>query len=96
MKRAIKEVFWLGLGAARITRKQTERVIKKFVQASAISKKDANELITTVLKEGKKMQETLKREGKKEVRSIRRKIVSTGRRVERDLSKGIKRMSGRK
>ena len=50
MKEIIKKSFFLGLGAASITKNQAEKIVKDLVKRNAVSVKDGREMLKKVKK----------------------------------------------
>jgi polyhydroxyalkanoate synthesis regulator phasin len=89
MKDNIKEIFLIGLGAARVTRKKVEKGVKAFAKKKLINNKESSELINSMMSEVKKVQQELLREGKKEIKEFGKKAKSTGSAIKKKISKGI-------
>ncbi|MCK5281961.1 MAG: hypothetical protein KAK00_01000 [Nanoarchaeota archaeon] len=93
MKNAIKDMFLMGLGAARLTKKMAEDRVKVFVKKGLINKGQAKEIINKIMSEANKAKDKLKKEGEKEVGRVKRKIITKGKIAGKKLSKGINSLS---
>ena len=51
MKEIIKKSFLLGLGAATLTKNQTEKIVKELVKRNAVTVKESKEMLKKVKKE---------------------------------------------
>jgi polyhydroxyalkanoate synthesis regulator phasin len=89
MKDTIEELFLLGLGAARITRKNVEKTINKFSKSKIISNKEASELVKRILAQAERLKDKLAKEGKKELSDIKVRTGNAGVRLKNKISKKI-------
>lgn len=95
MKKAITDMFYIGLGAARITREKVEETVKAFAKKRIINNKQAKEIVNKVMAEAGKARDRLVKEGKKEFKSLEGRVKSAGKRAAKTVSKGISRASRR-
>ena len=74
MKDVLRKGLLLGLGAASLTKKKTEKIVKELVKKGAVSSKEGNVLAKKVLSQANKQQARLRKIGEAEAKKILRKI----------------------
>jgi polyhydroxyalkanoate synthesis regulator phasin len=74
VKKAIEELFLMGLGAARITRNKAEKTINVFLKNGMIDNKEAKAIVNKVMSEAEKVKNMLNKEGLKEAKQIKEKL----------------------
>ena len=55
----LEKAFMMGIGAASLTAKKAEEFVKKAVEDKQVTESEGNQLLNTLLEEGKKANETL-------------------------------------
>jgi polyhydroxyalkanoate synthesis regulator phasin len=93
MKNAIKNMFYLGVGAASITRKKVEKAVGIFLKKGTIDKKEAREIVTYITSKADKVRRKLQNEGRREVKKFNQKIGSKRREFKRSIINKVRRFT---
>ena len=94
MKEAIKKGFFLGLGAASLTKSKVETTINNIVKKGKITKSEGKQLAKTILKEPnkarKKLENLIVKEVKKQIKKAKPKIKESAKVLEEEGKKVAK------
>lgn len=61
MKKALREMFLLGVGAAALTKKQADKVVAEVVKKGKLTKKEGDKLVGSIMKESKAHREKVEK-----------------------------------
>jgi|TARA_B100001964_G_scaffold245555_1_gene333368 polyhydroxyalkanoate synthesis regulator phasin len=70
MKDIIKKSFLLGLGAATLTKNQTEKIVKELVKKNAVTVKEGKDMVNKVKKAAKNESNRIKKFAGQEAKRV--------------------------
>ena len=70
MKDIIKKSFLLGLGAATLTKSQTEKIVKELVKKNAVTVKEGRDMVKKVKKAAKSESDKIKKFAGQEAKRV--------------------------
>ncbi|MBP5640202.1 MAG: hypothetical protein J6X55_12030 [Victivallales bacterium] len=82
MLKLIESAFLMGLGATSLTVKKAEEFVNKAISDKEITKEEGNQLLKTILDEGKKSEEELKAKIDELISSRGESILTTYKKVQ--------------
>ncbi len=83
MKGLIKKSILIGFGAASLTKSKAEKLVRQFVSKKAITSRDANAIISAVMKEAAKQNKRLQQLGKSKGADLKRKATKISAQLEK-------------
>ncbi|MBW2971334.1 hypothetical protein KY320_04200 [Candidatus Woesearchaeota archaeon] len=89
MKKALREMFLLGVGAAALTKKQADKVVNGLVKQGKLSKKEGEKLVSSIMKESESHRKQLKSTVEKHSKEFVKKFGPAARKELDKLSKHI-------
>ena len=73
MKKELQKAMLLGLGVMSLTKPKIKKVVKEFEKSGSITKKQGEELLSSVLKATEKQRGTIEKAAKKEAKTMLKK-----------------------
>jgi len=76
MKQLVKKSFLLGLGAASLTKKQAEKVVRNLVKRNAVTAKEGKQMLIKIKNAAKSETTRLRKFAEQEAKKIARNLGS--------------------